>query len=210
MIKPLVVIGMGGHSRVVCDVARDSGVWDLIGCVDGQIDAAFTHPVQRRHLGDDSCLLKIKEEVNPWVVVAVGSNELRMRLQQNCMGMNFRIATIVSTHAVVSKYAQIAEGVVVMPGAIINAGSLIGRGAIINTNSSIDHDCIIGEYTHIAPGCTLAGNVCVGDYSFLGAGTVAIPNMMIGKRVITGAGAVIISAIPDDSKVVGLPATRVL
>ena len=92
-----------------------------------------------------------------------------------------------------------------MPGVTINSSTIIGAHCIINTNSSVDHDCVLEHYVHISPNATLCGSVFVGEGTHIGAGSVLIPGVKIGKWCTIGAGSVIIKDVPDYSTVVGNP-----
>ncbi|MCG8386779.1 MAG: acetyltransferase, partial [Cytophagales bacterium] len=94
----------------------------------------------------------------------------------------------------------------IMPGTVVNAGTVIGEHAIINTSASVDHDCVIEDFVHIAPNSTLCGNVQVGEGTLFGAGAVAIPGVKIGKNCTVGAGAVVVNDVPAGATVVGNPA----
>jgi UDP-perosamine 4-acetyltransferase len=93
-----------------------------------------------------------------------------------------------------------------MAGAVVNACTSIGEGAIVNTGATIDHDCKIGNYAHVAPQCGIAGTVSVGSLAFLGVGTKVIPGITIGDKTTTGAGAVVVRDLPGESLAVGVPA----
>jgi acetyltransferase EpsM len=92
-----------------------------------------------------------------------------------------------------------------MPGVTVNSSTTIGAHCILNTNSSIDHDCILDNYVHISPNATLCGGISIGEGTHIGAGAVVIPGIKIGKWCTIGAGSVIINNIPDYSTVVGNP-----
>jgi len=83
---------------------------------------------------------------------------------------------------------------------------IIGKHVIINTCASVDHDCKLEDFVHIAPCVHLAGGVLVGEGSLLGVGSSVIPYRRIGKWSIVGAGSVIVNDIPDHVTVVGVPA----
>jgi len=85
----------------------------------------------------------------------------------------------------------------------------IGELGIVNTRASIDHDCSLGDYVHVAPGVTLAGNVTVGDNVLLGVGSCVIPGLCIGDNSIVGAGSAVIRDVPSDVTVVGSPAREI-
>ena len=106
---------------------------------------------------------------------------------------------------VLTYFLTLREGSVVMHRAVIQRGTWIGKHGIINTASSIDHDCVLGDFVHIAPNATLCGEVVIGDETFIGAGAVVLPQIKIGKRVTVGAGSVVTKNIPDGATVVGNP-----
>lgn len=79
--------------------------------------------------------------------------------------------------AVISEESEINEGTVVMQGAIIQSDVRLGKHCIINTGASVDHECVIDDYVHISPHCTLCGNVQVGEGTWIGAGSTIIPGV---------------------------------
>jgi UDP-perosamine 4-acetyltransferase len=200
----LLLIGAGGHAKVVAEIAKWNTRFRLVGLIDrftpGTLIGGF--PV----LGDDSILPKLLAGGLRHAHVAIGSNVLRARISGQIEALGFRPATLLSPSADLSPSAVVGEGVVVMGGVVINAEAEIGDGTIINTRACVDHDCRIGRFVHIAPGSTLAGNVTIGDRSFIGAGATIIPGVTLGSDVIVGAGACVIKDIPSGQTVVGIPA----
>ena len=138
----------------------------------------------------------------PWVV-AIGDNKARKKVAENNL-KDADFATINLGLYVAAEY--IGVGVQIAPGAVIQNGVIIKDHTIINTSASIDHDCIIGDYCHIAPNTTLCGAVEVGEGTLIGAGSVILPYVKIGKNCIIGAGSVVTKNIPDNSKAFGNPA----
>jgi sugar O-acyltransferase (sialic acid O-acetyltransferase NeuD family) len=88
----------------------------------------------------------------------------------------------------------------------VQADTKIGEHTIVNTGASIDHDCAIGSFCHIAPQVTLCGEVSVGDGTIVGSGTTVVPGITIGKWCKIGAGSVVTKNIPDFGVSVGNPA----
>ena len=82
-----------------------------------------------------------------------------------------------------------SDGAALLPGAVVNAAAHIGRGTIVNTNASVDHDCRIGDFVHIAPGVAICGGVTIGDLTLIGVGARILPGITIGARAVIGAGA---------------------
>lgn len=202
--KKIILIGTGGHAKVVLDIIKSENKFNVIGCV-----ASDTNQTQFEGLpvfGTDEILPVIFEKGITNVFVAIGDNEIRKKIINLSKKIGFNIVTTIHPSALISKTAMISNGTCIMPGAIINSHALIGEGVIINTNSSVDHDCIVDNFSHLAPGSSLAGNVSIKEGSFLGIGTKVIPRVTIGAWSIIGAGGVVIKNIPDFSKALGVPA----
>jgi UDP-perosamine 4-acetyltransferase len=202
--EAVVVIGSGGHAKVVIELVRAEGKYQIKGCT-GLGGGGFVLgdvPI----LGTDSVLAALWANGAKKAFVAIGDNHLRLQLLAQVSEMGFELINAVSPNAVVSPSAALGRGIAIMAGAIINASAQIGDGAIINTNAGVDHDCRIGRGAHIGPGSALAGKVEIGCESFLGAGTCVVPGVRIGHRAIIGAGSVVIRDIPDDVTAMGVPA----
>lgn len=202
-----VIVGAGGHAKVVIDILRDNGRIELAGCVSRE--PAGSRVGGLSVLGDDSVLAGLLEAGVAHIFVAVGDNAFRARMIDYVRSTGFTLLTAISRHAILSPSVQVGAGAAVMPGVVINADTAIGDGAIVNTGATVDHDCQVGPMSHIGPGCNLAGGVQVGEGSFLGTGTRVIPRIRIGEWAVTGAGAVVVADVPDRVLSVGVPA-RVL
>lgn len=199
----LIIFGGGGHATVVADLAELSNEWSDIALVDD----AF--PVKRvvHHwpiIGKIADAGKLLREGDSFFV-AIGDSKKRNELISLNSGFG-NLAKIIHPSAVVSRYSVINQGVVVMPGAVINAGAIVSTGAIVNTGAIVEHDCLIGEYSHVCPGSSLAGSVKVGCHTWIGIGTSVKQGVTIGSNVLIGAGSVVIRDVPDDWKVAGVPA----
>jgi UDP-perosamine 4-acetyltransferase len=202
--EAVVVIGSGGHAKVVIELVQAEGKYQILGCT-GLAETGFVLgdiPI----LGTDTVLPAVLAKGVKNAFVAIGDNHLRLRLLSQVSEMGFRLINAVSPNAVVSPSATLGRGIAIMAGAVINASAKIGDGAIINTNAGVDHDCCIGNGAHIGPGSALAGNVEVGRESFLGIGTCVLPRIRIGNRAIIGAGSVVTRDIPDEVTAMGVPA----
>lgn len=202
--EAVVIVGSGGHAKVVIELIRAQGKYQIKGCT-GLGETGFVLgdvPV----LGTDNVLPAVLANGAKKAFVALGDNHVRLRLLAKVSEMGFEPINAVSPNAVVSPSASLGRGIAIMAGAVINASAEIGDGAIINTNAGVDHDCRIGKGAHIGPGSALAGKVEIGCESFLGAGTCVVPGVRIGSRVIVGAGSVVVRDIPDDVIAMGAPA----
>ena len=201
----VVILGGGGHAKVVIDILEQAGGFDIAGFISP--DARPEEICGYRRLGSDAILEEILRTGVQSAFVAIGDNQLRSERIAGLRRQGFTLVNAISPAATISRYATLCTGIAVMPGAVINAGSLIQDGAIVNTNASVDHDCVIGACAHLAPGATLAGWVHLGDGAFLGTGASVIPKISIGRWTTVGAGAVVVSDLPDHVVAMGVPAT---
>lgn len=204
--KTLIIIGAGGHGRVVADCAKSIGCYTNIMFLDDCFaERKNNHAWQV--VGPIENWLKYLNSAD--FIVAVGNNTLRASLLQQLIAAKANITTLIHPSAVVSKQATIADGVVVFANAVINIGTRIDEGCIINTGATIDHDCHIHDYCHISPGVNVAGGVEIGSYSWLGIGSTVIEYITIAQNTQTGAGAVVTKATKNNTLYVGIPARPV-
>ena len=210
MTLPVIIIGSGGHAKVVIDVLQLCGR-EVLGLTT-QDRALFGHSVLGcRIIGDDDALAG-HDPAQVLLVNAVGSVqflETRKRLFEKFKALGYVFEQIIHPSAVIARDAVLGEGVHVMAGAVLQPGARIGDNTIINTRASIDHDCAIGRHVHISPGCTLSGNVTVGDETHIGAGATVIQGRQIGHGCLIAAGAVAIRDIDDGERVAGVPAETI-
>jgi sugar O-acyltransferase (sialic acid O-acetyltransferase NeuD family) len=204
MTQPLLVLGAGGHAKVVIDAALRCG-----RVIEGVLDDDATkhgHPFYSTTvLGPIAGLDRWSGERLEFVV-AVGGNSQRQRLQLAGAAAGLRPAVIVHPNACVARTASVGDGSVLFAGAIVNADARVGLGVIINTGASIDHDCMIGDWVHVGPGVAICGGVHVGEATLVGVGARIIPGVTIGKGCLIAAGAVVCRDLPDYARVAGVPA----
>ena len=206
MSLKMVIVGAGGHARVVIDAIHQLNAqepkYQILGLVDDVtgITEFCSYPVET-HLS--------KFDTNNFVV-AIGDNRVRSRVFLEALALNYQAISIVHPSAILAPDVKVGAGSMILAGTVINAAASIGANCIVNTATSIDHECIIADHCHVAPGCTLAGNVVVGAGVFLGIGTKVIPRIRIGAWAMSGAGAVIVKDVDESSKMLGVPARAVV
>ncbi|QAY65549.1 acetyltransferase [Paenibacillus protaetiae] len=201
--RKVVVIGAGGHAKVIIDILLADPSIEIAGCTSRQQNRMCAGvPV----LGDDSILPELYYQGVRHAFIAIGDNRMRYKLSLQTAAIGFQPVNAVSPRAYVAQSASLGAGIAVMPGAVINAEASIMDYAIINTNASVDHECEIGRFCHIAPGSALSGNVKVGEGSFLGTGTSVIDGISIGSWTTVGAGSTVVRPLPSDCVAYGVPA----
>ena len=191
----IVVIGAGGHSKVLISTLIARGI--SIAAVFDDDDAKWGNDAQGTVVSEP------ERERGGSAIIAIGDNSKRMEMAK---ALRFDWATVIHPTAYVHPSAKVGRGTVIFAGAVVQPDAVIGEHAIVNTGATIDHDCVIGDFAHIAPGVHLAGAVQVGEGAFLGIGSVAIPGVKIGRWSTVGAGAVVIRDVGDGVVAVGNPA----
>lgn len=203
MTPGVVIIGGGGHAKVVIESLRAGG--ETVAAIvdaDPTPRAVLGVPV----IGDDLALADLRGQGLSKLFVAIGDNRLREKLGRKARELGFTLVNAIHPSAMISPTARLGEGVAVMAGVAINADSRIGDLAIINTGAIVDHDCDLGAACHVGPAAALAGGVTLGERAFLGVGARAIPGVTIGADAIVGAGGVVARDLPDAVVAVGVPA----
>jgi len=204
MNESVILIGAGGHAKVLVDVLLLKSI-NILGVTDKSKKSEFCGlPI----IGNDDVILTYDPKTIYLVngVGSIGDNAVRKEIHTYFTEKGYRFLTLVHPTAIIANDSVIEEGVQVMAGAIIQPGSKIGEGTIINTRATIDHDCHIGKHVHIAPGVTLSGNVEVEDDVHIGTGATVIQGIHIAKSSLIGAGAVVSNHVLKNTKVVGVPA----
>ncbi len=206
-MKKIVLIGGGGHSKVIVDIIKSNNEFEIVGITEK--NSTFNNVSDIPIVGDDSILEELFNKGVEYAFLCIGISKdikLRNKLFEEIKSIGFKIPTLIHRQAIVSPYAKIGQGTCVMAGAIINSHAQIGENSVINTGSIIEHDCIVGNNTFISTGAILAGNVTIKNNSFIGMGSKIIEGKIIGSNVTIGAGAVVIDDIPDNCTAVGVPA----
>jgi sugar O-acyltransferase (sialic acid O-acetyltransferase NeuD family) len=207
--KPVILIGGGGHAKVLISTLILQGR-RVLGFVDPK--PSLPSLLGIAHLGDDDMVF-VYEPDQVLLVNGVGSTDstvLRRTIYEKFRERQYIFETIIHPSAIIAPEVHIGNGVQVMAGAVVQPGSHLGANVIINTGAQVDHDCLIDAHAHIAPGVTLSGNVHVGIGAHIGTGACIIQHITINAASIVGAGAVVIRDVPAGVTVVGVPAGAVL
>ena len=191
-----ILIGGGGHARVVSSIIEAQENSHLEVVFDSNSKIETLDGVENFHKYNPD------QFPNALAIVAIGDNKIRKQLAQTIQHV---FGKLIHPSASIDRLGLVGEGSVVLHHAVIQRGTRIGKHGIINTASSVDHDCVLGDFVHIAPNATLCGGVQIGDETFIGAGVVVLPQIKIGKRATVGAGSVVTKNIPDGATVVGNP-----
>lgn len=201
-MKKLVILGAGGHGKVVSDIAILQNYTEVVFLDDNM----SKRECNGCGIVGTTCEYYRFSECD--FFVAIGDRIARKEMQDKLENGGLKVVSLIHPNAVVSASADIQNGTVVMGGAVINADAQVGRGCIINTCASVDHECTIGEFSHVSVGAHLAGNVQIGPQTLIAAGATIINNISICARATIAAGAVVVKNVLEQGTYMGVPAKR--
>jgi UDP-perosamine 4-acetyltransferase len=188
MSKPLLIVGAGGHGRVVAEAAQLGGV-RIAGFIDNEANRLPSELDGIQVLGDDS-LLPTLDSSTYLFTVGVGMphiSDLRATIFLKMLNLGFAPQSIFHPSAVISPSADVRAGAQIMAHAVVQAGAIIGQGVIVNTGAVIEHDCNIDEFCHVAPSAVVLGGASVGASSLIGANATVLPGSKVPPNYLVRA-----------------------
>jgi sugar O-acyltransferase (sialic acid O-acetyltransferase NeuD family) len=208
--EPLVILGAGAHARECGWLATDcagTAQYDLVAFgttsepTQSQIDGI---PVLRL----DQIAARYPGAV---YVCGVGDPATRRKIAEVADRFGLHPGHLKHPDARIAASATLGRGVVIFAGCVVSVSTIVGDHVHLNFNSTVSHDCVLGDFATLSPGVHVAGNVFVGAGALLGVGS-SVKNgrpgaqLRVGARAVVGAGACVIRDVADDEVVVGVPA----
>jgi len=198
MSKKVILIGAGGHAKVIADIILKSGD-SILGFLDDDSTAKLWNI---NNLGKiNSCLKYVNHN---YFIIAIGNNEIRSQIAMNYPKLQWYTAIHPSSQ--IAKGVSIGEGTTIMASTVINSDAKIGKHVILNTGAIVEHDNIIGDYVHLSPRVVLGGTVRIENNTHIGIGVVVKNNINVCSNVVVGSGAVVVKNIKISGTYVGVPA----
>lgn len=204
-----VVIGGGGHAKVIIDALHASGVVELAGILDADSSRWGTEVLGVPVLGGDALLADLAlRDITSFIVGvgSVGDSSARRRVFASGCAAGLRPLTAIHPSAICARTVQIGGGSILLAGSIVNAGATVGINVIVNSGAIIEHDCVVGDHAHVATGARMASAVAVGAGAHIGIGASIRQGVTIGANAVVAAGAVVIADVPPGAVVMGVPA----
>ena len=207
-MRNIVIIGASGYAKVIIDILTRLNEYRIVGLID-VMEKIELQVLGYSVLGTEEILPDLHKKFEKLEgIIAIGDNWQRSVVVKKIQGIfpNFKFATVIDPTAIISKNIVIGKGVVIMPGVIVNNATSVGDFCILNTKSSLDHDSVMEDFSSLAPGVTVGGNVKIGHHTAISLGANVIQGMNIEEHTVIGAGAVVVSSIPAKTVAYGVPA----
>lgn len=209
MAVDIVVVGAGGHCRVVLSILLHYEQYRVTGIVD-----KYPENKGEKILGSIiqftvEDLKDIYREGIKNAVIAIGDNNERKALYNELSEIGFNIPTVKHPTALIEDSAVLGDGNVICMGVKIGPLVNIGRNCILYTGAIIEHETTVGDDVFIAPGCNIAGRVSIKNGCFVGIGSTIKEKIIIGESAVIGAGAVVINDVLPYDTVAGIPAKSI-
>lgn len=211
-MKKIVLVGAGGHALSVIDSVQSKGDFQIVGIT------KFGYKVGEKIsgceiLGDDSVLKSVFDSGVKYAFVTVGSignTALRQKLFLMLKGHGFILPALIDSSATLGSNVELGEGIYIGKNVTINPQAVIRDMAIINTGAIIEHGCLIHEFSHVAPGAVLCGDVKIGSHTHVGANATVIQGVTIGDNCMIGAGSIVVRDVPSGVLAYGNPCKAVI
>lgn len=182
----MVIVGASGHGRVVLSTALAQSE-KIDGFLDDNPKLQASSVEAYAVLGNIDLLGSGRFE---FATIGLGKNEIRKHLALQYQA-HIAWKTLIHPRAYVHHTAKIGVGTVVLAGAIVQPNVIIGNHCIVNVGATVDHDCIISDYVHLAPGTHLAAGVRIGQGSLIGIGSVVPHEINLGDWVVVAPGSTV-------------------
>lgn len=196
----IIIIGCGGHGKVIADIAVKNGYKDISFIDDNTKGECIGFPV----IGTINDIESFCDGRTDFII-GIGNNYTRKFIAEK---YDINWTTLIHPSAQIAINVSVGKGTVVMAGAVINTCASIGKHCIINTGSIVEHDNKLGDYVHISPNGALGGTVKVGESTHIGIGAVVKNNIDICSNCTIGAGAVVVKNIENSGIYIGVPARK--
>lgn len=205
MNEKVVIIGAGGHAKVIADIIIKNND-ELIGFLDDNVIIDTNVIKNYKAIGKIEDAIRLQQiDKNLKFIIGIGNNKIRKEIANK---YSLKYYTAIHPSAVFGLNVEIEEGTTVMANAVININSKIGKHCIINTGAIVEHENVIGDYVHLSPSVTTSGNVKVAELVHIGTGSKVRNNINISKECTLGVGTVVVKDINETGVYIGAPARK--
>jgi UDP-perosamine 4-acetyltransferase len=212
-VDRIVGIGAGGHARIMIEILLRQKKYELTGLLDKRQKLWSSKVMDVPVIGSDELLPRLYANGIRKAFIGIGTidpKDFRKHVFEKVRNLGFEIVPVIHPQSIISSSVKMGVGPTIMAGAIVNTAAVLGDNVIINSGAIVEHDCIVGSHVHVAPGARLAGMVTVDEGAHIGLGASVLQKIRIGSHALVGAGALATKDVPDNAKVLGIPARQIV
>lgn len=207
----MLIAGAKGFATEVLEVMHQAGKIEKIAFFE-----EISGSIPEKLFGKFTVLTTVDQckewfkSVSPDFTLGTGGPVVRRRLDKLLSSAGGKLTSAISPKADIGHFGnQIGDGCSIMTGAVVTSNVTIGRGVLINLNTTVGHECEIGDFCELSPGTHLSGRVILGNFCDIGTGAVLLPGIELGENVTVGAGAVVTKNVDANTVVTGIPAKTI-
>jgi UDP-perosamine 4-acetyltransferase len=206
MKEEIILVGSGGHAKIVNDILNEMNGYEIRGVVTNEkLDSFCGLPV----LGNDEVLDTYFSRGIRKLAMGIGgftSNSLREQVYLSLRAKQFEFINCIHPSAIISKSCKIGDGCVIFAGTVLNAEVVIGNNVIVATGSTIDHETQLGDHILVSAGVTIGANNKISTGALIALGAKIVSGVTIGENSLVAAGSVVVNDVPANTAVFGIPA----
>lgn len=204
--KDIYILGVGNNTIVYIDLVESCG-YNVSGLYHYNDERTGENVHGFPIIDSNTNLFKRESLMGMNFAISVGDNKIRAELAEMIRKKRGNLPTLIHPTAVVSKYAEIAQGVVIHANSVIQADVSIKQDSVVSYNVSITHTSKIGKACYLAFNSNIGAYVEIGDFVFVGQSAALVSGKLnyIGHESIIGAGAVVIKNVEPFSVIAGNP-----
>lgn len=209
MRRQAIIMGAGGHCRVLLSLLAVCGEHDVMSIVDLEKPRVGEVIMGIPVIGTSTSLEAFRGRADLDFFLAIGDNALRRIWWKKVSDLGLALPNLISPQAIIDPHAHLGNANVVCARAFIGPEALLGDNNLVNTAAVLEHEVRVGSHCHFASSSTVGGRSQIGDACFVGAGATIINYVEVAGDIAIGAGATVVHPITDPGVYVGIPARKV-
>lgn len=205
-MERIIIVGCGGHAKSLVDIIERQGLYKIVGFIEPKMNKHFEYRGYKI-IATDAEFEHLFSDGIKYAAIGIGylgKENVRKKIYQTLKTIGFSFPIIIDPSAIIANDVSIGEGSMIGKAVVLNSQARIGKMTIINTSALIEHECIVGDFSHVAIGVNVCGNVTIEENSFIGAGSTIIQGKRIGKNCLVGAGSLVLSHIENNQTKMGI------
>lgn len=143
------------------------------------------------------------------VIVAIADSKHRQRLVEQLPKKTKFFTHIHPSAQILADDVIIGEGSIICSGSILTTNIVLGKHSQLNLQTTIGHDCVIGDYFTTAPGAKISGNCDIGKRVYFGTNSSVKEKIKICDDVVIGLNGGVVKNIYESGIYVGVPVTKI-